>query len=140
MTEADLPLPLPLILGIFTLGGSLITAGITLWSKRLRTPADEREDRKIGLEADERLLKRFESMLEERDNQIKELRDDLSRLSSRVEEVVSENRALIDWIYVAVRIVRDLGGAAGIAQLPLPPKGVFIADHPSNFAMPKEAP
>ena len=46
VSEADLPFPLPLILGVVTLTASVLTALITyIWSKRIRTPADDREDR-----------------------------------------------------------------------------------------------
>lgn len=120
---------LPLILGIGGLLVSLVTAGVTLWAKKWRTPADDREDKKIGIEADERLLKRFEDMLAERDTQLKELRQEVKDLAKRVDEVVGDNRMLIDWIYAAVRVVREL---QGIHLLPPPPKGVTIADHPST--------
>lgn len=120
---------LPLILGIGGLVVSLVTAGVTLWAKKWRTPADDREDKKIGIEADERLLKRFEDMLAERDTQLKELREEVKELAKRVDEVVGDNRMLIDWIYAAVRVVREL---QGIHLLPPPPKGVTIADHPAN--------
>lgn len=123
-------MPLPLMLGLVTLAGGVLAALITAVSKRWRTPADDREDKKIGIEADERLLKRFEDMLEDRDDQISELRNELKGLAKRVDEVLSENHALIDWIYVAVRVVRELNG---IHMLPPPPKGVHIADHPSSM-------
>ena len=64
MTEADLPMPLPLLLGIVGLAGGVLTAIIAAVSKKWRTPADDREDRKIGIEADERLLARFEKLLD----------------------------------------------------------------------------
>jgi len=131
-------LPLPLLLGLLTLLGTLAGSLIAAFSKKWRTPADDREDKKFGIEADEKLLKRFEEMLGIRDNEIKELRDQLTKLSGKVEEVIGENRALLDWIYVAVRVVRDIGGATAIALLPIPPKGVFIADHPSNLSTTKD--
>lgn len=129
MTESDLPLPLPLLLGVFALAGTVLAALIAAISKRWRTPADNREDRKIGIEADERLLARFEKMLEERDQRIVGLENRLTEVATKVESLLTERNALIDWIYAAVRIVRDLGG---IERLPRPPHGVYIADHPSN--------
>ncbi len=137
-------IPTPLVLGFVGLVGTIAGALIAAFSKKWRTPADDREDRKVGIEADEKLLQRFEKMLEIRDNEIKSLREDkdneikvlrgdLEKVSRRVEEVVGENRALLDWAYIAVRVVRDLGGLPGIAMLAIPPKGLFIADHPSNF-------
>lgn len=130
MTEADLPLPLPLLLGLFTLAGAIVTAVIANVSKKWRTPADDREDRKIGIEADERLLARFEKLLEERDKRLNEITAELKEVRVIAEKAASVNRILIDWIYAAVRVVRELGG---IDKLPTPPEGVVIADHPSNF-------
>lgn len=121
-------MPLPLLLGV---GGLLVTlagAVIAAVSKRWRTPTDDREDKKIGIEADERLLKRFEDMLAERDGKIDKLESRLDKVVEELEELRSERNNLIDWIYAAVRIVRELGG---IHLLPTPPDGVTIADHPS---------
>jgi acyl-CoA reductase-like NAD-dependent aldehyde dehydrogenase len=131
MTEADLPMPLPLLLGVVGLASAVVTALIAAVSKKWRTPADDREDRKIGIEADELLLSRFTKLLEERDKRIDGLVEEIKEVRNIAEAAVEDNRNLIDWIYAAVRVVRDLGG---IAQLPPPPKGVTIVDHPSNFA------
>lgn len=128
MTEADLPMPLPLLLGIVGLAGGVLTAVIAAVSKKWRTPADDREDRKIGIEADERLLARFEKLLEERDRRIDGLVDEVREVRAIAEATAKENRALVDWCYAVVRIVRDLGG---INLLPTPPKDVVIHDHPS---------
>lgn len=129
MTEPlYLGMPLPLLLGItggvLTLAGALVAA----YSKKWRTPADDREDKKIGIEADERLLKRFQDVLAESDAKIDKLEDRVARVEEEIEELRSERSRLIDWIYAAVKVVRDLGG---IDKLPVPPRGVTIADHPS---------
>ncbi|MFF1382762.1 hypothetical protein ACFVWT_04270 [Arthrobacter sp. NPDC058288] len=129
--DPNLPVPLPLLLSAVGLAGAVLTALIAAWAKRWRTPADAREDRKLNLEADERLLARFEKMLQERDSSIDELRQELKEVRALAESAVTDNRALVDWIYAAVRVVRDLGG---IALLPAPPKGVTIADHPAHYA------
>jgi hypothetical protein len=122
-------MPLPLLLGI--VGGLLTLAGalIAAFSKKWRTPADDREDKKIGIEADERLLARFEEMLAERDGKIEKLESRLDRFAEELEGLRSERSRLIDWIYAAVNIVRSLGA---IDKLPAPPLGVTIADHPSS--------
>lgn len=122
-------MPLTLMLGLCTLTGVAITALFAAISKKWRTPADDREDKRFGLEADERLLKRFEDMLKERDDELKELRAEIKEVRELAEAASNDNRVLIDWIYAAVRVVRDLGG---IDKLPRPPKGVHIVDHPSN--------
>jgi len=131
MTEADLPMPLPLLLGVVGLASAVVTAFIAAVSKKWRTPADDREDRKIGIEADELLLGRFTKLLEERDKRIDGLVEEIKAVRQLAEAAVEDNRNLIDWIYAAVRVVRDLGG---ISKLPPPPKGVTIVDHPSNFS------
>lgn len=135
MTEAQLPMPLPLLLGLVSLATAVITAVIAALSKKWRTPADDREDRKIGIEADERLLSRFEKLLEERDKRIDGLVDEVKEVRAIAEKAVSVNRVLTDWIYAAVRVVRELGG---ISMLPDPPEGVVIADHPSNLSRSKD--
>ena len=129
MTEAELPMPLPLLLGLVGLASAVITAVIAALSKKWRTPADDREDRKIGIEADERLLARFEKLLEERDKRLDDMSSELKEVRAIAEKAANANRILIDWIYAAVRVVRELGG---IEMLPDPPEGVVIVDHPSH--------
>ncbi|UUG69983.1 membrane protein [Arthrobacter phage Bauer] len=129
-------MPLPLLLGVCTLAGGIVAALITAVSKKWRTPADDREDRKIGIEADERLLERFQKLLEARDEKIQGLEDRLTEVANKVESLITERNVLIDWIYAAVRVVRELGG---VHLLPKPPKGVYIADHPSNQPEEQEA-
>lgn len=133
----NLPLPLPLLLSAMTLAGAVLTATIAAAAKRWRTPADDREDRKLGLEADERLLARFEKLLEERDKRIDGLVDEVKEVRAIAEAAATDNRNLVDWIYAAVRVVRELGG---VHLLPAPPKGVTIADHPSNAPQKEAAP
>lgn len=129
-------LPLPLLLGLIGAVVSVAGALIAAFSKRWRTPADNLAERKVGIEADERLLKRFQEMLGERDEAIEELRQEVKELAGKVKDLVDERGALIDWIYAAVRVVRDLGG---IHLLPRAPKGVVIADHPANIQLNQEA-
>jgi hypothetical protein len=136
MTEADLPLPLPLLLAVIALLGTIGGALLAALSKRWRTPTDDREDRKIGIEADERLLKRFEDMLKERDDKLQALENKLESLNAKVEGYQRERTVLVDFIYALVRIVRDLGA---INEIPLPPQGIFISGHPSNTHQEQEA-
>jgi hypothetical protein len=121
-------MPLPLMLGLVSLATAVLTAVIAAISKKWRTPADDREDRKIGIEADELLLARFTKLLEERDKRLDAVTEELKEVRAIAEKAANANRILIDWIYAAVRIVRDLGG---IDKLPDPPEGVVIIDHPS---------
>jgi Txe/YoeB family toxin of Txe-Axe toxin-antitoxin module len=128
-TDPTLPMPLPMILGLFTLAGGIVTAALAAVSKKWRTPADDREDRRFGVEADERLLQRFENMLKERDTKFAELEQKFDDLKAKVEGYQRERTVLIDFIYAVVRIVRDLGA---VNQIPRPPQGIFISGHPSN--------
>lgn len=125
MTESGLSLPLPLLPGIFALG-TVLAALIPAISKRWRTPADNRDNRKIGIDAVGYLLARFEEMLEEREPKITGLEKRLNAVAAKVESHLSEWNALIDWIYAAVLIVQDLGT---VSRLPRPPQIVYIADH-----------
>src|SRR6478735_5676533 len=136
LAESDLPLPLPLLLGIFTLVGGIVTAVFAAVSKKGRTPADDRGDRKIGIEADERLLKRFEDMLAERDTKLAGLEQRLEALNAKVEGYQRERTVLIDFIYALVRIIREHDA---IPEIPLPPLGIYISGHPSNAQPAAEA-
>jgi hypothetical protein len=102
-------------------------------SKKWRTPADDREDRKIGIEADELLLARFTKLLEERDKRIDGLVDEVKEVRKLAEDSARENRVLVDWCYAVVRIVRNLDA---VHLLPNPPKDVVIHDHPSYTRSP----
>lgn len=128
-------MPISLVIPLVGLVGVVMTAGFTAFSKKWRTPADDREDRKIGIEADERLIGRFEKLLESRDEKIRDLEERLTAVANKVESLITERNVLIDWIYAAVRVVRELGA---VHLLPRPPKGVYIADHPSNQAPEEE--
>lgn len=136
--EAVLPMPLPLLLGAFTLTASVLTALITyIWSKKVRTPADSREDRRLDIEADEKLLQRFENMLASRDKQIKELGTKVEELDNRVEGYRQERNVLLDFIYALIRIIRDLGG---VNLIPRPPTGIRISGHSSTNPHSEERP
>lgn len=125
VAETELPLPLPLLLGVLGLLGTIVGALIAARSKRWRTPADDREDRKVGIEADERLLKRFEEMLKERDSKIDALNKRVDELFSTVQEQAQERTVLVDLVYALIRIIRDLDGTH-LIPWPLP-KGIFVA-------------
>jgi hypothetical protein len=129
-------MPISLLIPVVGLAGAVVAALITAFSKKWRTPADDREDRKIGIEADERLLERFQKLLEARDEKIQGLEDRLTEVANKVESLITERNVLIDWIYAAVRVVRELGA---VHLLPRPPKGVYIADHPSNQTQEQDA-
>lgn len=118
----------PLLLGIGGLVVTLVGALIAAISKKWRTPADDREDRKVGIEVNEQLLEQFEKLLEERDKRIDGLVAEIKEVRQLAEAAANDNRSLIDWIYAAVQVARIHGF---VDKLPKPPKGVTIADHPS---------
>jgi predicted trehalose synthase len=130
MTEPQLIQWLPLMLGGVGLASAVITAAIAAVSKKWRTPADDREDRKIGIEADEMLVQRFTKLLDEQGKRIDGLVAEVKEVRALAEKAANVNRILTDWIYAAVRVVRELGG---IHLLPPPPEGVIIHDHPLNI-------
>ncbi|KUM34527.1 hypothetical protein [Arthrobacter sp. EpRS71] len=121
-------MPLPLLLGI--IGGLITLAGavIAAFSKKWRTPADDREDKKIGIEVNEQILEQFEKLLVERDKRIDGLVAEIKEVRQLAESAANDNRTLIDWIYAAVQVARVYGF---VDKLPRPPKGVTIADYPS---------
>lgn len=134
MTDG-IPVPLQLLLGMVGLAGTLGAAGFAAFSKKWRTPADDREDRKLGIEVDDRLLERFHKLMADQDKRIDSLVEEIKEVRVIAEKAVAVNRVLIDWCYAAIRVVRELGG---IHLLPSPPEGVVIADHPSNQHTRKE--
>ena len=121
----------PLLLGLGGLVVTLVGALIAAISKKWRTPADDREDRKVGIEVNEQLLEQFEKLLEERDKRIDGLVAEIKEVRQLAEAAANDNRSLIDWIYAAVQVARIHGF---VDKLPKPPKGVTIADHPSAHA------
>ena len=122
-------MPLTLLLGVLGVIGTVAAASFAAFSKRWRTPADDREDKKFGIEADERLLQRFQDVIAESDSKLAKVEARLDKVEEELDELRSERSRLIDWIYAAIKVVRDLGG---IDLLPHPPRGVTIADHPSS--------
>lgn len=113
------------LLGAFI---GLISAGtlafVTAFTKKWRTPADDREDRSVTIDANDALLDRFTKELESRDKKISDLDGRLTNLSREVEGLRMERFKLIDFIYVLVRIIRSHDA---MDEIPEPvPAGIFI--------------
>lgn len=117
-------IPTPVILALIALASGVLGAFITAVSKKWRTPADDLADKRVAIEADEKLLARFEAMLAERDVKIKALDDAVTALKTTVDELSRERNVLIDFIYVLVRIIRN---ADRIHEVPAPPPGIHIS-------------
>lgn len=100
---------------------------ITAFTKKWRTPADDREDRTVTIDANEALLDRFTKELESRDKKISELDGRLTVLSGEVDGLRLERFQLIDFIYALVRIIRAHGH---VEEIPEPPHGVVITGIP----------
>lgn len=101
----------PVLVGLIGAAGAAIGALVTAVSKKWRTPTDEREDNKAAIEANERLLARFEAALSKRDER-------LDKLETQVDELKQERNALVNFVYHLVEIIRALGGMHLIHSVP----------------------
>ena len=117
-------IPLPLALATFGLIGTVVGAFINAVSKKWRTPGDDIAEKKINIEADDKLLARFENLLHSRDARIDTLDNKITELREEIEEIRMERNELLDFIYVLVRIVRN---ADLLEEIPDPPSAVHIA-------------
>lgn len=124
MAEGDFSIPLPLALASFGLIGTIVGAFINAVSKKWRTPGDEIAEKKVNIEADDKLLQRFENLLHSRDARIDTLDNKITELREEIEEIRMERNELLDFIYVLVRIVRN---ADLLDEIPEPPNAVHIA-------------
>lgn len=124
MAEGDFSIPLPLALASFGLIGTIVGAFINAVSKKWRTPGDDIAEKKVNIEADDKLLQRFENLLHSRDARIDTLDNKITELREEIEEIRMERNELLDFIYVLVRIVRN---ADLLEEIPEPPSAVHIA-------------
>jgi hypothetical protein len=120
-------IPTPVVLALIALVSGVLGAFITAVSKKWRTPADDATDRKMAIEADEKLLARFEAMLAERDVKIDALDRRVTELNAVVEGLTRERNVLIDYIYALIRFIRD---ADLMQEVPVPPPGIHISGLP----------
>lgn len=112
---------LPLILAGCTLIGGIAAAMITAFSKKFRTPADDREDTKLVIESQTQLIATVRGMLTESENKHK---GDLKALAEKVETLegkVSALEKVRDRFVLAVRslviICRKYGGDEAMAEV-----------------------
>lgn len=120
-------MPLPLALGLVALVSSVLTAVVPAVAKRFRTPVDDREDKVVVLDASDRLIQRFEQLLNDSDakhgKEIKELNGKLDSLKKELDEVRQDRIGLIWALRQVIAIARRFGGAAAeaeIAQVEMP--------------------
>ena len=125
------------IVGLF---GSILGSMLTAFSKKWRTPADAREDKALVLtdkdkvlQAQDRLVERFEKLLKESDDRhSKEIAESDARHSKELGDVAAKVTALEGQIKVMqgeksrfvaciqhlVRVVRKYGHEDEIGELP----------------------
>lgn len=125
---AALGMPLPLLLAVIALISAVLTAVVGALVKKFRTPADDREDRVVVLDASDRLIERFQQLLQDSDEkhskEIAALGEEVGRLREELNEVKQERVGLLWAIRQLIRIARKYGGAdaqSEIDQLELAP-------------------
>ena len=123
-----LGMPIPLVLSLIALITAVLTAGVGALVKKFRTPADDREDRVVVLDASDRLINRFQELLKDSDEKhakdIAALGEEVGKLRDELNEVKAERVGLLWGIRQLIRIARKYGGDAAqneIDQLELSP-------------------
>lgn len=122
-----LGMPLPALLALIALISAVLTALISGWARKFRTPADDTKDRVVVLDASDRLIQRFEALLKESDarhkKEIDELRAQVDGLEAEVAQMREERSGLVSAIRAVIAIARRYGGheaAREIQALDLP--------------------
>lgn len=110
-----------------------------LIDKKLRSPADVREDKKLDDAANAAALARLTQMFKEADERHKtalaesearhkeaftELRQQHEDLRARFDELEQRNSSLVEFVYSCVAVIRDLGGLDLIPKDR--PHGIYI--------------
>ena len=123
-----LGMPIPLVLSLIALITAVLTAVVGALVKKFRTPADDREDRVVVLDASDRLINRFQELLKDSDEKhakdIAALGEEVGKLRDELNEVKAERVGLLWGIRQLIRIARKYGGDAAqneIDQLELSP-------------------
>jgi hypothetical protein len=131
--DTFLGLPLPALLALISLVSVVLGAFVTGWVKKFRTPADNREDRVVVLDASDRLIERFENLLKASDEkhakELQELTAKVEGLEKEVDVMRRERYTLVSAIVRIAQIARKYGGADAeqeIRQIEVP-EGVMVA-------------
>lgn len=116
-----LGMPLPLLLAVIALISAVLTAFIGALVKKFRTPADDREDKVVVLDASDRLIQRFQQLLKDSDEkhskEIAALGVEVGQLREELAEVKTERIGLMAAIRELARMVRRHGGHAAEEEL-----------------------
>lgn len=123
MAAEDLTLyggmPLPLLMAVLTVAGSVATVVVTQLIKKFRTPQDVREDKVVVLEASDQLIQRFQQIVKDSDEKhaadIAKLSGEVQTLREELDVVKAERLGLLWAVRQLIRIAKKHGGAA--AQL-----------------------
>jgi hypothetical protein len=113
-SSALLGMPLPLLLAVIALISAVLTAVVGALVKKFRTPADDREDKVVVLDASDRLIQRFQQLLSDSDTKhaadIAALGVEVGQLREELNAVKQERVGLLWGIRQLIRIARKYGG------------------------------
>lgn len=125
-------IPLPLLLGGVTLLTAVLTAIIGGLVKKFRTPADNREDKVVVLDASEKLIERFQQIVKDSDAKhaadMEALSREVQALRVELHEVKTERVGLYAAIRALVSLCRRHGGATVETEIQtiVAPTGVSV--------------
>lgn len=116
-------MPLPLALALVSLVSVVLTAAVPAMMKKFRTPVDDREDKVVVLDASDRLIQRFEQLLNDSDakhgKEIKELKGQIEDLGKQVDELKQDRSGLIWALRQVYTIAKKYGGREAERELAL---------------------
>lgn len=122
-----LGIPIPVALSMLAVAATVVGALSTALFKKFRSPADDREDKVVVLDASDRLIQRFEALLKASDEkhakEIKDLSDKVDGLEQDVKTMRRERFTLVTALTRVAAIARKYGGQAAeleIASVELP--------------------
>lgn len=109
-------IPIPLLLAMVTLLTAVLTAVIGGLVKKIRTPADTREEKVVVLDASEKLIERFQQIVKDSDTRhatdMAALSAEVQALRTELHEVKIERVGLYTAIRSLVSLARRHGGSA----------------------------
>lgn len=114
-------MPLPLLMAVLTLGGSVLTVIVTQVVKRFRTPEDDREEKVVLLDASDKLIQRFQQIVSDSDAKhavdIAKLSGDVKMLREEVDQLKQERMGLVWAVRQLIRIAKKYGGPEAAAEI-----------------------
>lgn len=132
VTNELMGIPIPMVLALIALFSAVLTAVVGALVKKFRTPADDREDKVVVLDASDRLIQRFQDLLKNSDEKhaadIAALGLEVSALREELAQVKTERIGLMAAIRELVRLVRRHAGAEAEHELQtiVQPTGIVL--------------